>query len=328
MRNLFFITLLLYLSNSLSAQNITKVEYFIDTDPGYGLATNVTLTAANNLDLDFFADMANLEDGIHILFVRAKDSNNKWSLTKSQVFYNGIGATNQPISNIEYFFDTDPGFGKGTLMSVAPSNKVDISFNIDISALKDGIHILFVRAKDNNEQWSLTKTHTFYKGILSSGSASKIQTIEYYFDTDPGFGNGVKVSFVADTLIDLTFNTDLTTLSEGFHMLFIRAQNEDSGWSLVKTHPFWNTATIIAQSSLTGFKIFPNPSHRDFNIQFESKNHNSNLEIYNIKGQIVLSKNYYDNSVNDKISLSGTKGLYLLKLVSGEEIQTKIIAIE
>jgi hypothetical protein len=111
-------------------------------------------------------------------------------------------------------------------------------------------------------------------------------------------------------------------------MLFIRAQNEDSGWSLVKTHPFWNTATIIVQSSLTGFKIFPNPSHRDFNIQFESKNHNSNLEIYNIKGQIVLSKNYYDNSVNDKISLSGTKGLYLLKLVSGEEIQTKIIAIE
>lgn len=328
MKRLFFLTLVVFLTQMLRSQNITKVEYFIDKDPGYGLATNVTLTAAADLDLNFVAEIGNLTEGIHAFFIRAKDANNKWSLNHSHIFYIGIGAVNQPISGIEYYFDNDPGHGKGTQINFAPASDIDSVFNIDVSQLKDGIHTLFLRAKDINEQWSFTKNHTFYKGAFSSGSASKIQTLEYFFDTDPGLENGIKVPFIADTIIDLTFNTDLTGLSDGSHTLFIRAQNEDGGWSLIKTHPFWNTATVISESVISDFLLFPNPSNGEFFIQFESKNRNSTIEIWNASGQIVFSKKYYDNSVYDNISLKSAKGLLLLKLTSGSGIQTKTLAIE
>lgn len=328
MKKIILLSQLIFLTQLLQAQIITKVEYFIDKDPGYGLANDVSLTAANDLDLNFIADITNLAEGIHTFFVRAKDANNKWSLNQSHVFYIGIGASNQPISNIEYYFDFDPGYGNGTQVSVTPENNIDFVFNVDVSQLEDGLHTLFVRAKDISEQWSLTKTHTFYKGAFSSGSASKIQTIEYFFDIDPGFGNGKNVTFVADTLIDLTFNADLTGLSDGFHTMFIRARNEDGAWSLIKTHSFWNTITVINDHQVSNFLILPNPSNGDFTLQFESGNSKSILEIWNITGQIVLSKNYHNNSVTDNISLNSAKGLFLLKLVSGDETITKKVVVE
>ena len=39
----------------LPAQNFVQLEYFIDTDPGYGLATQVSLTPDTTIDTTFNA---------------------------------------------------------------------------------------------------------------------------------------------------------------------------------------------------------------------------------------------------------------------------------
>jgi hypothetical protein len=36
-----------------NAQNITKIEYYIDTDPGFGVATGVHITAATPINRQF-----------------------------------------------------------------------------------------------------------------------------------------------------------------------------------------------------------------------------------------------------------------------------------
>lgn len=76
-------------SNSPTAAtpNITKVEYYIDTDPGYGVATDVPISAGtpiNNLNINL--SMTGLTDGFHLFFARAKDATGTWSMVSSHQF--------------------------------------------------------------------------------------------------------------------------------------------------------------------------------------------------------------------------------------------------
>ena len=55
------------------AQNITQVEYYIDTDPGFGNGTSVSISAGTDIDLSFTADLSSVSYGFPVLYVRAKD---------------------------------------------------------------------------------------------------------------------------------------------------------------------------------------------------------------------------------------------------------------
>ncbi|MFD1872105.1 T9SS type A sorting domain-containing protein [Hymenobacter bucti] len=68
--------------------NLNKAEYYFDTDPGYGLATNVPIAtpAPNLLNLNLLADASALAEGQHRLFVRVRDANGGWSQVLSRPF--------------------------------------------------------------------------------------------------------------------------------------------------------------------------------------------------------------------------------------------------
>ncbi len=66
--------------SSATVSNITAMEYFIDADPGYGLATSVPITAGSPLTKDFTATFGSLSNGTHKLTIRAKDANNRWGI--------------------------------------------------------------------------------------------------------------------------------------------------------------------------------------------------------------------------------------------------------
>lgn len=239
MKNLLLTILLMFPCVFLWSQaNIVKMEYYIDTDPGFGLATDVAITPSSDLDVTFNPDISKLSDGLHKLYIRGKDSNNKWCFTKYHSFVKGFWDRNQKIVYAEYYFDSDPGYGKATSLNFTVSADVDIAINLDVSTLKNGIHSLLIRAKDSYGRWTTTQSHTFYKGIFSTGTPANIATIEYYFDTDPGFGNGKKVAFTAGTNLDLTFDADLSGLSDQPHTIFIRALDENGSWSLIHNHNF------------------------------------------------------------------------------------------
>ena len=98
---------------SVSAQSPERVEYFLDTDPGYGLAQIVDNISVGNNELTF--DLSSAEAGAHILYVRAQDSEGRWSSTIARpLFINRL----QDIVRVEYFFDdADPGIGLATPLS-------------------------------------------------------------------------------------------------------------------------------------------------------------------------------------------------------------------
>lgn len=99
--------------------NIVKIEYYLDTDPGFGVATDVTITAGNSINnLNINLPMTGLTDGFHQFFARAKDTNGFWSMVANHQFLKTTviitpSATIPNVVKAEYFIDIDPGFDSG-----------------------------------------------------------------------------------------------------------------------------------------------------------------------------------------------------------------------
>jgi len=138
------------------------------------------------------------------------------------------------ITTIEYFLDNDPGFGNGTSVPLTADTIIDENFSIDMSSTSLGFHKLFIRVKDTLGHWSLTDMRDIFKMRLpdSPPLTKDVVAFEYFFDTDPGFGNGTSLPVTAGLDIDEDYVIDITSLSLGFHEMFFRVQDSDNIWSL------------------------------------------------------------------------------------------------
>ena len=139
----------------LAGQQITRVEYFFDQDPGFGNGISVALTSSEELQLNFQADVIHLTNGFHKLFVRAyvpyytitnSDTvlhRGGWSHTFSRQFYKEeipLPATAKQITGGEYFIRSDPGFGKGKPISVVSNNHLEsLSIVVPIDEVPGGV---------------------------------------------------------------------------------------------------------------------------------------------------------------------------------------------
>ncbi|MBX2896894.1 MAG: T9SS type A sorting domain-containing protein [Cyclobacteriaceae bacterium] len=256
MKRFYFLLVLVLTGVFAKAQNITQLEYFIDTDPGYGNATNVAVTPAAALnDFTFNVPLTSVSNGFHTLYVRVKNANNKWSIVQNRPFVKLALPAN--IGRVEYFIDTDPGYGNGVSVPFTPgASLTDLTFNVPLTSVSDGLHTLYVRVRDANNKWSIVQNRTFVK----IPAAPNITQIEYYVDTDPGLGNGTSVPFTpAPVLTDLNFSVNVSALSNGNHKLYVRVKNALGRWSSTLSQDFsvCNLAAPVATAATnvttTGF---------------------------------------------------------------------------
>ncbi len=256
----FCLTTIIWLTTlalPVQSQNIVEAEYFFNEDPGFGegVTINVTSPSPNVNDLSFIADVSNLDVGFNRLFVRAKDDNNRWTQTQQSTFYKEHLSWDLPnIVEAEYFFNEDPGYGKGVTINFAsPSPNVnDLSFIADVSNLDVGFNRLFVRAKDDNNRWTQTQQSTFYKEHLSWDLPNIVEA-EYFFNEDPGYGKGVTINFASPSpnVNDLSFIADVSNLDVGFNRLFVRAKDDNDRWTQTQESTFfkeqlsWDLPNIV-----------------------------------------------------------------------------------
>ena len=237
--------------------NINRVEWYLDTDPGYGNATPISIVAAQNLPaLAINIDLTSLSQGVHIVGVRSRDANGAWSLDNKWIFlkpYSNTGATPVPnINRVEWFLDTDPGYGNATPISImAAQNLPALAINIDLTSLSQGVHIVGVRSRDANGAWSLDNKWIFLKPYSNAGATPipNINRVEWFLDTDPGYGNATPIGIVAaQNLPALALNIDLTSLSQGVHIVGVRSRDANGAWSLdnkwIFLKPYSNTGAV------------------------------------------------------------------------------------
>ncbi len=162
--------------------------------------------------------------------------------------FSGI-AFSASLQDGEWFIDADPGVGSGVSFVPSAGTPVTISAAV-IDALPPGVHLLGVRLRDDEGAWSHTVWRSFYREEVADEPAA-LADGEWFFDTDPGAGEGA--SFTTSTgsfSIDLNPG-DLEELVPGIHLLGVRLRDSHGRWGQTVWRTFykeeeWEEAPPIA----------------------------------------------------------------------------------
>ncbi|AZB10812.1 T9SS C-terminal target domain-containing protein [Chryseobacterium sp. G0162] len=157
------------------------------------------------------------------------------------------------VSQAEYFWDTDPGKGNGTSVLAT-----DGSFNSVFEQLTKtgiatpgiGLHKLSVRIKDNMGVWGPVFTNVIDVQQNSVSNILAISQAEYFWDNDPGKGNGTPV-LATDGNFNSTYEqltkTGIALPSAGLHVFNVRIRDNAGVWG-----PLFKNVINIEASTPSG----------------------------------------------------------------------------
>jgi hypothetical protein len=157
---------------------------------------------------------ANLVDSLKSI-VHSQHCYRLWTMDYVLVFLLFISSSisAQTLLKAEYFFDTDPGVNNGTAITLA-ANTGTLTFtnSIPTTSLSQGFHQLGLRVKETGGRWSIFESRGFYI-TASTADAANITKAEYFFDADPGNGNGINIPVTAGATTNFTVSLPTTSLA-------------------------------------------------------------------------------------------------------------------
>lgn len=175
-----------------------------------------------------------------------------------------VHAAGPDIVAAEYYIDTDPGPGNGTSISANPPGS-DARMTVDVPAVRIaglplGTHFLTVRFRNAAGDWSLAYTRVFERVGPAPVENGQLAAAEYYFDTDPGPGNGTPIPgllLAGDAQRTVEIPAAATaSLSSGIHFLTVRFRNADGDWSVAYSRVIEkNDPTIEPPLLLAGVEL-------------------------------------------------------------------------
>ena len=208
---------------------LSGAEYFVDSDPGRGSATQLPFATGQTAFSFDLTDTDTLSDGIHLVGMRAKYGD-RWSQTYTHLFFVSHAPSATELTGVEYWLDTDPGQGEATAYAFTPG-QTEFALEAAIpNELEEGTHLLGVRVK-YGDRWSQTYTHRFLHTVAHS-VPTVVEAVEAYWDAD--MENPVSVPFVqnGDTAYIKNFDFDTQALSYGVHYLYMKAK-VNGVWSIL-----------------------------------------------------------------------------------------------
>ncbi len=223
MRRQLLAFLLLGTSLSSLAQQITKYEYWFDQDE----QTKITQTTSTG-SIELSVDASKLNRGIHSLAFRAQDSEKHWSAPATTYFLRPeIGQSQESFSRYEYWIDTN------TADKVQSTNSSGLyTFDVDASALTQGLHTVSFRATDQYGSWSAPVT-SFFMVPTRTNAVGKATMYEYWLDNDLA---GKVTTNLTGSIVNL--DIDASKLTSGMHTFSFRCINADGRWSAPQTGYF------------------------------------------------------------------------------------------
>ena len=217
-------------SLTLHAQSVVRYHYWIDST-----RINETITelsaATEPREISWSPNLTGIREGMHTLHYRLQDSNNEWSVPYAWQFFviRRIVNTTIEATDIEYWVDTD----SDNRSTMAVTND-SVAFTLDASTLREGMHTLYYRFKDNEGEYSVPHTWQFFVVRHVVNTIIKVTDIEYWVDTD--YDNRSTMTVTDDSV---AFTLDASTLRECMHTLYYRFRDNEGEHSYLHAWDFF-----------------------------------------------------------------------------------------
>ncbi|TYA92244.1 T9SS type A sorting domain-containing protein [Seonamhaeicola marinus] len=236
-----------------------------------------------------------------------------WSF--AQTFSTGT-VTLSTTSGLEYSAQIDITSTQVTLTLVGPSDRwLGLGFGVD-SMTSGGDVVIFdgtnltdrtfqgigsLPILDSNQDWSISSNNTTsgVRTLVATRSLNTGETNDYVFST-------------SDASVDLVWarggSSSFTISNHGGGNRGIQGNN--------------GITLGVNDLASNNFKIFPNPTSTNLNIESSNSFLSAEVKIYNALGKEVLNQNI--SKLDESIDVSSlSNGIYLIKLVAFEKVETK-----
>ena len=282
---------------------INYVEYFWDTEPGAGKGTKLDITPTSELNLtDVQIPITGLSKGSHLLGIRAKGERGWSPVILQEVYVPAATADGCDITYAEYFWDTDPGFGKGTPLPFTKGQEISIdNAEISVEELSAGDHNLYVRAYGNNG-WTPTIAQTVY--IEPNTTDWKVWNAEYFWNEDPGYGQATPIALTPGKEVSIQDFTVPTDLVHGDAVLYVRYRS-DMGWSPTVAYPVMVNAYgeyTLNASKETSLADRIYKSVTDAFFDFDDRGISDNITLKAVTKNIVYELDATDETMLNRLA--------------------------
>lgn len=222
---LLFIGLLVLYAHA-DDRKVVVGEYWIDS--GYDSPSTVSI-GSDGL-VQFSLNASALNEGLHTLNFRAKDSEGLYSPMQTWLFYRQrLGNENaSKTTGFEYWTDD-----RNDLLKHESVSSGNIRFTLDMSSLKEGLHSLNYRVQDDKGNYSPTQQWMFYRYVNDQADGC---TLEYWIDEAEHISQSVSKA-------EVSFVMDASSVAEGLHTLHYRLNTlsgqtgAESKWLFYRVDP-------------------------------------------------------------------------------------------
>lgn len=240
----------------------------------------------------------------------------KYSFSLIALFMVTLCSAQMFVSQAEYFWDTDPGAGNGTAVQAADGNfnsAFEQLTKTGIATPGTGLHKFCIRIKDNTGAWGPVFTNVIQINAAVT-NFNIVAQAEYFWDTDPGAGNGTAVLAVDgnfDNAFEKLTKTGIVLPTNGLHVFNIRIKDSSGAWGPV----FRNVVNIavplgIDEEAKDDLIVYPNPATNviHFNKEF------AKADLFDLNGRLIKTA-VSNTEINIEALAIGT---YILKVTTSE----------
>lgn len=305
----------LYQNAPPAAVNINRYEFYVDSVTNVNIQPLSFSVGANNVTASTNIDLTGVIPGVHYLYARVYDINNKPSIVNlgsfamEQIFrYQNAASAAPPIASMEYFLDNDPGYGLGTPITVSGTNTNEQLTNVIINfpgGFPAGVHYIHVRSKQN--PWSIDNvvpftttvsvvplTWQFVKAqlinnttLVSWATSQETNTNKFEIEHSADGASFVKLGEVAAAGNSSTVsNYNFTHLKPvaGFNYYRIKQIDIDGSFK------YSVIVKVLNRNDIKQTIIAPNPVVDVLNIVEPATKFINMVEVYDSKGTLVIRK--------------------------------------
>ena len=301
----------LYANVPTAATAINRYEFFIDSVTTTNIQPLAFTSASQNSTANVTVSLLGVLPGIHQLYARVFTTNNIPSIINFGLFamdqnfrYANIVAPAAPLQNMEYYVDTDLGFGLATAITISGNNTAEILNNISINIpnnLATGIHFLHIRSRQN--PWSIDNALPFSVGAV-------VPVTWLYVKAQLLDDNSLVQWATANELNSSLFDVEWST--NGINFSKIGSLNAAGNSTNVSTYNFTHTKPVnsfnyyrIKQVDMDGsfryseivkvfqkqketITIFPNPATTQIQVNFSGKEKTVMMAVFDAQGKQVM----------------------------------------